>query len=79
MHKQEKGLSRRQMLGMAIGLSGFAISGKTGSSLRSGGEAFVYAASYLRPVLPPNKTARPASREVLAIATLNKRMQLTPR
>ncbi len=31
MGKQEKGLSRRQMLGMAIGLGGFALSGKTGS------------------------------------------------
>ena len=31
MGKQEKGLSRRQMLGMAIGLGGFAFSGKTGS------------------------------------------------
>ena len=31
MNKQEKGLSRRQMLEMAIGLGGFALSGKTGS------------------------------------------------
>lgn len=31
MGKQEKGLSRRQMLGMAIGLGGFAFSGKAGS------------------------------------------------
>ncbi|HEX8457622.1 MAG TPA: protocatechuate 3,4-dioxygenase [Pyrinomonadaceae bacterium] len=31
MKKQEKGLSRRQMLGIAIGLSGFALSGQSGS------------------------------------------------
>jgi len=36
MSKQEKGLSRRQMLGMAIGLGGFAFNGKTGSVFAQG-------------------------------------------
>lgn len=31
MNKREKELSRRQMLGMAVGLSGFALSGIGGS------------------------------------------------
>ena len=61
MGKQEKGLSRRQMLGMAIGLGGFALSGKTGS-------VFAQAANRLfTPPLTsgpfyPNKTARPRCR-----------------
>ncbi|MBA3354526.1 MAG: hypothetical protein H0U18_01015 [Pyrinomonadaceae bacterium] len=44
MSKQEKGLSRRQMLGMAIGLGGFAFSEKTGS---------VFAQEAMRLFTPP--------------------------